>query len=563
MGRTVVGDGSAEDDLREWVSSGVDNFGLAVGQLSSSSSDDQIAFLAPTLPPQEDKVELEEDDDEDANSEDGSSSSDAAPRKEPPAPPIVLGELTPSWLTHHSQQLSRLLTGGLDIVGIFVVCSPESLQEMTKSGKLKSFFTALEKQAARRFGGVFKGLPQQQEKLSPPHAERYLLHGCSKTKAISCLSVDVADGAYGCNMKPATVKFQEGLFRSWSRIDCRIGLNCVIDIPASKLSKCSLMKQIQQGLAPTLKELMTARIVLTRAKEDAKEEEETAARKLPSSSSCLIDVGRKPEPENIAPSSSSSSKSSRKGGGRKGQGDAGKKSAPPPPQEGGHFNASVFKMIGNRNDDSSLPSSTSSLDCATQMILRGTICSRAHLHAKASVEESVAALKRDMIHSILARVELLCDSMLTEEDQETLPTAAVLYEMPVRIFAPIGSERKTISIADFMFRDEKKQDAVVMIKEVTGKDVAEDCLEVSAESFMPNQLSAASSIDSLASHQSGNDQDANPSRKYSKHHPNHKRKDFIQVVKDFLSQNGVIIACVFGASASLYSAYLHIDQALF
>ena len=140
MGRTVVGDGSAGEDLREWVSSGVDNFGLAVGQLSSSSSDDQIAFLAPTLPPQEDKVELEEDDDEDANSEDGSSSSDALPRIEPPALPIVLGELTPSWVTHHSQQLSRLLTGGLDIVGIFVVCSPESLQEMTKSGKLKSFF---------------------------------------------------------------------------------------------------------------------------------------------------------------------------------------------------------------------------------------------------------------------------------------------------------------------------------------------------------------------------------------------------------------------------------------
>ena len=77
-----------------------------------------------------------------------------------------------------------------------------------------------------------------------------------------------------------------------------------------------------------------------------------------------------------------------------------------------------------------------------------------------------------MIHSILTRVELLCDDMLTEEDQETLPTGAVIYEMPVRIFAPLDAGDKTISIADFMFRDERKSDAVERIKEVTGKVVA-------------------------------------------------------------------------------------------
>ena len=80
-----------------------------------------------------------------------------------------------------------------------------------------------------------------------------------------------------------------------------------------------------------------------------------------------------------------------------------------------------------------------------------------------------------MIQSILTRVELLCDDMLTEEDQETLPTAAVIYELPVRIFAPLGggsSGGPTISIADFMFRDERKADAVERIKEVTGKVVS-------------------------------------------------------------------------------------------
>ena len=90
-------------------------------------------------------------------------------------------------------------------------------------------------------------------------------------------------------------------------------------------------------------------------------------------------------------------------------------------------------------------------------------------------QESIEALKDDMIQSILTRVELLCDDMLTEEDQETLPTAAVIYELPVRIFAPLGggsSGGPTISIADFMFRDERKADAVERIKEVTGKVVS-------------------------------------------------------------------------------------------
>ena len=77
-----------------------------------------------------------------------------------------------------------------------------------------------------------------------------------------------------------------------------------------------------------------------------------------------------------------------------------------------------------------------------------------------------------MVHSILTRVELLCDDMLTEEDQETLPTGDVIYEMPVRIFVPLGKSDKTVSIADFMFKDERKIDAVERIKEVTGMVVS-------------------------------------------------------------------------------------------
>lgn len=560
MGRTVVADDSVAGNLSEWSSGDGDNFGLVVGQLSSTSTiEDQIAFLAPTLPPQEDKVELEEEEDEDPASEASSSRGESASKDEPPAF-VDLNELTSSWVTHHSQQLSRLLSGGLDIIGIFAVCAPEHLAELTKSGKLKSFFSVLEKQTSKRNGGG-GGKLSKSCSSNLPHSDRYLLHGCTKTKAVSCLTLDVADVASGSGFKSATVRFQDGLLTSWSQIDCQIGLDCVIDIPASKLSKYSLKKQIQQGLAPTLKEWSDSRIVLTRAKGEAAEAEEAVqVGKLPSLASLLADVGKTPEMDSSSSTpSSSSSKAARKGGGRKGQGDSGSKKTSATLPVGGNFQASVFKLVGNKYGDSCFTSS--SLDCATQMVLRGTICARAHLHAKASVEDSIAALKKDMVHSILTRIELLCDSMLTEEDQETLPTSAVIYELPVRIFAPIAPGVKTgVSIADFMFRDEKKQDAVEMIKEVTGKDILEDSLEVSAESFMPVELSAASSIDSLASHQSGTalEQDS----KYSKSLDGGQINALV-AVKDFCAENGVIVACLFGATASLYSAYLHFSFDLF
>jgi len=563
MGRTLVGDSKVRASLTEWIGQGVENFGLIVGQLSSSSSEDYAAFLAPTLPPQEDRAEFEEeeaaeedefDDNEgDDDDEDSGGSADnkkkSAASNRPPQPAIVLSELTSAWVTHHSTQLTRLFTGGLDIIGIFVVCSPTVLAELTKSGKLKSFFAVLEKRTQRRHDAVKRHLHHHQ--FLPLNGDRYLMHGCTTTKAVSCKSLDVAAESAavgGGQFKAADLKFQDELLKSWSRIDCRFGLDCVVDIPASKLSKCSLMKQIQQGLAPSLGELIDARIVLRpNHEDDAESHVVERVGTLPNPASCLADVGKSPSQDSTAPSSSSSGKS-RKGGGRKGQGDAagGKKPAATL-LDGRNFLADVFRQLGNRN----IASSSTVLDCATQMVFKGTVSARAHLHAKATVEESLDALKRDMIHSIMTRVELLCDDMLTEEDQETLPTGAVIYEMPVRIFAPLDAGDKTISIADFMFRDERKSDAVERIKEVTGKVVAEDRLETSVETFMPTELSAASSIESLSSHHSGNadsllgaDDDAN----------------IFQSSVDLMKKHYVSVLCLSGALASLFSAYLHFDD---
>ena len=77
---------------------------------------------------------------------------------------------------------------------------------------------------------------------------------------------------------------------------------------------------------------------------------------------------------------------------------------------------------------------------------------------------------------------------------------------------------------------------------------------------MPVELSAASSIDSLASHQSGVafEQDV----KFCKGLDGSQTNALV-AVKDFCAEHGVIVACLFGATASLYSAYLHFSFDLF
>ena len=206
MGRTLVCDTETKGSLMEWIGDGEEHFGLIVGQISSSSSssssasEDFVAFLAPTLAPQEDKAELEASDEEE---EDTDSLSDEPKRRPSPSPPaaIVLSELTSGWVTHHSQQLTRLLTGGLDVIGVFVVCSPEALADLSKSGKLRSFLHAAEKRAARRreplagSGGHPSRLRRHQ--FQPIHADRYVIHGCTRTKSLSVKTADLGQSAIG------------------------------------------------------------------------------------------------------------------------------------------------------------------------------------------------------------------------------------------------------------------------------------------------------------------------------------------------------------------------------
>lgn len=50
--------------------------------------------------------------------------------------------------------------------------------------------------------------------------------------------------------------------------------------------------------------------------------------------------------------------------------------------------------------------------------MRGTISSQAYVHVRASAAEAIQAVKRDIIRSIVARCELLCDDLLQAEEEQ-------------------------------------------------------------------------------------------------------------------------------------------------
>jgi len=58
------------------------------------------------------------------------------------------------------------------------------------------------------------------------------------------------------------------------------------------------------------------------------------------------------------------------------------------------------------------------LDCGAKMLVRGTISSQAYVHVRASAAEAIQAVKRDVIRSIVARCELLCDDLLQAEEEQ-------------------------------------------------------------------------------------------------------------------------------------------------
>ncbi|XP_068842123.1 protein odr-4 homolog isoform X2 [Capricornis sumatraensis] len=152
-----------------------------------------------------------------------------------------LDNLDEEWATEHAHQVSRMLPGGLLVLGVFIITALEMGSEFQNT--LRRLVFAVEKSVNKKRLWNFT-----EEDVS----ERVILHFCSSTKKIFCRTYDIHDPK--SSAKPADWKYQNGLSASWLSLECTVYIN--IHVPLSTTSASyTLEKNTKNGLARWAKQI--------------------------------------------------------------------------------------------------------------------------------------------------------------------------------------------------------------------------------------------------------------------------------------------------------------------
>uniref|UniRef100_A0A673GV85 Protein odr-4 homolog n=1 Tax=Sinocyclocheilus rhinocerous TaxID=307959 RepID=A0A673GV85_9TELE len=144
-----------------------------------------------------------------------------------------LDDIDVEWVTEHAKQVSRMLPGGLCILGLFLVTPPELSKDAQNA--LKRLIFAMDKY-------IIKG--RLWELSEEDVTDRVTLHICFKTKKLVCKTFDVKDPK--SSAKPADWKYQTGISSSWPMLACSVEVD--LQIPVTGSSSDNTDKCMKDGL---------------------------------------------------------------------------------------------------------------------------------------------------------------------------------------------------------------------------------------------------------------------------------------------------------------------------
>ncbi|XP_043860937.1 protein odr-4 homolog isoform X1 [Dromiciops gliroides] len=365
--------------------------GLLIGQCSSQRD---YVVLATRTPPREEQNE-------------GTRSSQSQ-----------LNDLDEEWTTTHANQVSRMLPGGLLVLGIFIITTPDLGKDVQNA--LRRLVFAVEKSLTKK---------RLWNLTEDDISDRVTLHVCSATKKILCRSYDIRDPK--SSAKPADWKYQNGLSTSWLSLDCTIHVNIHVPLSTTTASY-PLEKNTKTGLARWAKQIEGGVYLING---QVKEED------------CELLEGQK--------------KSSRGNTQTTGQ----------------TFDVRVLThLLLNSNHRSTATVQV----CSGSVNLKGSVRCRAYVHSnKPKVKDAVQALKRDILNTVSDRCEILFEDLLLNETPGIKDSEKEFHALPHRIFVPIPGS--SVMLCDYKFGDESSREIQERFVELLDQHVGVDDLEIAEE----------------------------------------------------------------------------------
>lgn len=340
------------------------------------------------------------------------------PGEKSPARPAALDGVDEEWVTAHACQVSRMLPGGLLVLGVFLVTAAEVGSEM---------------QAALRRLIFAVGRSLDQKRLwhftDEETAERAVLHICSSTKKISCRTYDTQDPK--SSARPADWKYQSRLSASWLSLECTLDVNLHIPLSAAAAS-CPLEKNTKNGLARWAKQIENGVYLINGQVKDE--------------DSDLVEGQKKSRGNTPAANSS--------------------------------FDVRVLRQLLLSPDRRS----TASVQvCSGSVNLRGAVKCRAYLHGnRPKVKDALQAVKRDILNTLADRCDLLFEELLLNESPEGgAQSPREAHVLPLRVFVPIPGS--AVMLCDYKFAEDSAEEIREHFAEMLDRSFQTEDLEVAEE----------------------------------------------------------------------------------
>ncbi|XP_073438648.1 protein odr-4 homolog isoform X1 [Dendrobates tinctorius] len=166
---------------------------------------------------------------------------DEVPKKR--SGPSILDEVDEEWVSIHASQVNRMLPGGLLVIGVFLITSPE-LSKDAQSTLRKLIFAVDKTSRKNRLWSLSEN----------DVTDRAAVHVCSASRKNTCRTFDVSDPK--STAKPADWKCQNAP-SSWLTIDCNVHVDLTIPL-SSAATYQEKQRCTRQGLAQWAKELENA-----------------------------------------------------------------------------------------------------------------------------------------------------------------------------------------------------------------------------------------------------------------------------------------------------------------
>ncbi|KAK5645785.1 hypothetical protein RI129_004249 [Pyrocoelia pectoralis] len=295
--------------------------------------------------------------------------------------PKKFTDLPDVWIADHARHVTRMLPGGMYVLGLFIV-SQEDIFSSTCISKLKTILSQVHKKLnANTF---LYGTPNGCEKL--------VLHYSPSSRYV-CKNYNYETAS----LSNAEIKFQSSLAVKWLQIECKYELDQIFPIIVEK-ANWPLKKHMNEILQLLNTNLQTAVYFFDGEIKDSNE--------------CLETIGKKQKSQL-----------------RLAQND----------DENKLMQVTIVLPIGSNSS-----SEVEILNSGGQIRLAGHVASKVWLYPKATVQYASAAIMQDIVRSLAARLEMHWDSLIEEEHGSPEDTNSV-HETPRRVLVNLPTTKVTLS----------------------------------------------------------------------------------------------------------------------